>query len=130
MKYSLFFCLLIVYLLTPSSWSFADTLLVDPSKESRATHLFKTIRCQVCQGESIDDSKADLAKDMRQLIRNQINQGRTDQEIKKFLSERYGQSILMETPFISITWIIWLAPLLMLLLGIFMIVRTQQKSSY
>jgi cytochrome c-type biogenesis protein CcmH len=107
----------------------ADLPSPDPQLEQRATRLFQSIRCQVCQGESITDSRADLAKDMRSLIREQIGKGKTDDEIKDFLVQRYGQHILMETPFSRNTALLWLAPLIMIVLGLYSIGKVNNKRS-
>ena len=89
----------------------------DPALEHRATGLFQSIRCQVCQGESLDGSRAELAKDMRLLIRKHMREGETDAQIKAYLVEHYGQQILMETPFSGNTFFLWAFPLLILCAG-------------
>ena len=72
------------------------------------------MRCLVCQGESIDESSATLAADLRQLVREQIAAGKSDQQIKDFLVARYGDFILMKPPVQADTWLLWLAPFLVL----------------
>jgi cytochrome c-type biogenesis protein CcmH len=91
--------------------------LPDPAQEARARHLFTQVRCLVCQNETIDDSEADLARDLRSLVREQVRQGRSDAEIKRFLSERYGEFVLMRPAFSLGNAVLWGAPLLVLLLG-------------
>lgn len=91
--------------------------LADPGQETRARALFHDVRCLVCQSESIDESDADLARDLRQLIRQQVAQGRSDNQIKAFLVSRYGQFVLL-TPRLS--WgnsLLWAAPLGVLAIG-------------
>ena len=91
----------------------ADTF-ADPAMETRARHLQRELRCLVCQGESIDESGAFLAADLRHLVRQQMAAGRSDQQIKDFLVARYGDFILMEPPLKPYTWLLWLAPFLVL----------------
>jgi cytochrome c-type biogenesis protein CcmH len=86
--------------------------LADPAKEARARALFHEVRCLVCQSESIDESDAALARDLRQLVRQQVAEGRSDGQIKAFLTSRYGQFVLL-TPKASLgNAILWIGPLL------------------
>lgn len=91
--------------------------LKDPAQETRAEHLFAQFRCIVCQNESIDDSEADLARDLRQIVRQQVAQGRSDAQIKAFLVARYGEFILLKPRFSVGNSALWLAPLLIVLCG-------------
>jgi cytochrome c-type biogenesis protein CcmH len=84
--------------------------LTDPGQEARARALFQEIRCVVCQNESIDDSEADLAGDLRRIIRHQVRDGRSDAEIRRFLVERYGEFVLLKPSFSLSNLILWLAP--------------------
>ena len=86
----------------------------DPALEARARHLQRQLRCLVCQGESIDESNATLAADLRRLVREQIAAGKSDQEIQDFLLARYGDFILLKPPVRPYTWLLWLAPFLVL----------------
>lgn len=86
----------------------------NPALESRARHLQRQLRCLVCQGESIDESNSTLAADLRRLVREQIAAGKSDQQIQDFLLARYGDFILMKPPMQPNTWLLWLAPLLVL----------------
>ena len=86
--------------------------------ENRARDLSKGIRCLVCQNQSIDDSDSDLAKDLRRIIRKKIIQGKTDNEITQYLVDKYGNFILMKPPFYQDTYILWISPLLLMLVGI------------
>lgn len=91
--------------------------LADPAKEARARALFRDVRCLVCQSESIDESEAPLAHDLRQLIRQQVAQGRSDAQIRAFLVGRYGQFVLL-TPRVSLgNAVLWVGPLLVVLAG-------------
>jgi cytochrome c-type biogenesis protein CcmH len=91
--------------------------LGDPGKEARARALFRDVRCLVCQSQSIDESDAPLARDLRQLIRQQVADGRSDGQIESFLVSRYGQFVLL-TPKASLgNAILWVGPLLVVLAG-------------
>ncbi len=89
----------------------------NPTMEARARNLQRQFRCLVCQGESIDESRADLADDLRHLVRQQIADGKSDQQIKDFLVARYGNFILMDPPMEPDTYFLWLAPFLVLIAG-------------
>jgi len=91
--------------------------LSDPALEARARSLQKELRCLVCQGESLDESNADLARDLRRIIRERIAAGESDQAIKDFLVSRYGDFVLMRPPVKPETYALWYGPLLLLLLG-------------
>jgi cytochrome c-type biogenesis protein CcmH len=95
----------------------AEERLVDNTAELRAHEVFKQIRCVVCAGESINDSKADIAKSLRVLVRDRIKAGDSDAQVLTYITERYGDSILMKPPFDGDTYILWLAPFIMLILG-------------
>ena len=89
----------------------------NPAMETRARNLQRQLRCLVCQGESIDESGSPFAADVRQLVRQQIADGRSDQQIEDFLVARYGDFILMKPPLQPDTWLLWLAPFLVLAVG-------------
>jgi cytochrome c-type biogenesis protein CcmH len=91
--------------------------LADPAKEARARALFQDIRCVVCQNESIDDSEADLAADLRKFVRHDISAGATDAQIRATLVRRYGEFILLKPPFNPANAALWLAPFLIVLGG-------------
>jgi cytochrome c-type biogenesis protein CcmH len=94
----------------------ADTFS-DPVVEARARNLQRQFRCLVCQGESIDESGAPLAAELRHLVRQQIADGRSDQQIEDYLKARYGNFILMKPPLEADTYFLWLAPFLVLIGG-------------
>jgi cytochrome c-type biogenesis protein CcmH len=87
----------------------------DPALEERARNLQRQLRCLVCQGESIDESNAPLAADLRHLVRQQIAAGQTDAQIQAYLVSRYGNFILMKPPLEPDTYILWLAPFAVLI---------------
>lgn len=93
----------------------APGTLADPALEARARALQKELRCMVCQGESIDESNASLAADLRALIRKHIQAGESDAQIKQYLVARYGDMILMKPPFEANTYALWLTPFLVLM---------------
>ncbi|HKQ11159.1 MAG TPA: cytochrome c-type biogenesis protein [Rhizomicrobium sp.] len=86
----------------------------DPALEARARNLQRQLRCLVCQGESVDDSRSPFASDVRSLVREQIAGGKSDEQIEDFLVARYGDFILMKPPLQSDTWLLWLVPFLAL----------------
>ena len=94
----------------------ADTF-ANPTTEARARNLQRQLRCLVCQGESIDESGSTFDDDVRHLVRQQIADGKSDQQIQDFLGARYGDFILMKPPLQSNTWLLWLAPFLVLIVG-------------
>lgn len=91
--------------------------LADPVLEARAKSLQKELRCLVCQGQSIDESNAPLATDLRRLIREQILAGMSDPQIKEFLVARYGVFVLMQPPVQPDTYFLWFVPAVVILLG-------------
>ncbi len=105
-----------------------NEILKNPKYESRARNISKNIRCMVCQNQSIDESNAPLAKDLRILIRTKIKEGSTDKEIYNFLTDRYGEFILLKPPFNSKTLMLWLLPFIFLILGIYIIFYHNKKS--
>tara|TARA_B110000116_G_C16689094_1_gene514348 strand:+ start:106 stop:441 length:336 start_codon:yes stop_codon:yes gene_type:complete len=105
-----------------------DEILNNKKQELRAREISKNIRCMVCQNQSIDDSNAPLAKDLRVLIRNKIIEGKKDQEIYKFLTERYGDFILLKPAFKLNTFILWILPLIFFTIGIGVLIIHNKKS--
>ena len=91
-----------------------DEILRDPALEGRARGLSQHLRCLVCQNQSIDDSDAPLAKDLRVLVRERLSQGDTDRQAMAFIVERYGAFVLLRPPVQTNTLLLWLAPLLLL----------------
>ena len=95
-----------------------DEMMKDPALEARARTLSAELRCIVCQNESIDDSEAPLARDIRLLIRERIEQGESNDAVRAYLVSRYGDFILLQPPFKPETWLLWLSPVLVLGLGV------------
>ena len=94
-----------------------DEIMEDPVKESRARELSKELRCMVCQNQSIDDSDAPLARDLRLLVRERIAAGDSDSQVIEFLVARYGEFVLLKPRFNSHTMFLWLLPPLALMGG-------------
>ena len=118
-----------------SSVAFADTARStsgdDPATEKRLQALSKELRCLVCQNETLADSQAGLAEDLRREIREQIKAGKTDQEIITFLTQRYGQFILYKPQVTPTTYLLWFGPFLLLLGGLFILfhyIRSRRDS--
>jgi len=121
-------------LLAPAARALAvqpDEMLPDPALETRARGLSKELRCMVCQNQSIDDSDAPLARDLRLLVREHLRAGETDQQVLDFLIARYGEFVLLRPRFAPHTALLWLTPLGVLVigaLGIAMSARRQRSS--
>jgi cytochrome c-type biogenesis protein CcmH len=96
-----------------------DEVMSDPAKEARARDLSRELRCMVCQNQSIDDSEAPLARDLRILVRERIAAGDTDAQVIDFLVARYGEFVLLKPRLNSHTWLLWfLTPLVLIAGGI------------
>jgi cytochrome c-type biogenesis protein CcmH len=101
-----------------SAWAIQpDEMLSNPKLEARARAIGKELRCLVCQNESIDDSNADLAHDLRVLVRQRITAGDSDEQVKKYIVARYGNYVLLKPPFDAETYLLWFGPLVLLLGG-------------
>lgn len=123
-------CAMVLLVSTPAlSGSLPDERLADPVLETRAENLFSQLRCLVCQNETIKDSDARIAHDLRLIVRTRLQQGQSDKEIIDFIHSRYGDFVLMKPPFNRSTWVLWLGPAVIFLLGgatIFHIIRKQR----
>ena len=129
----IFFLLLIIILAvtTASNNSYAvdpEEFLKDPKQELRARNISKNVRCLVCQNQSIDESSAPLARDMRMIVRNKITEGLTDKEVYKFLTDRYGDFILLNPPFKTSTLILWASPFVLFFIAAFVLYWHNRKS--
>jgi len=94
-----------------------DEMLADPALEARAREISRSVRCPVCQGESIDDSNARISRDLRIIIRERLVAGDTDQQVLDFIVARYGEFVLFDPPKSGSNLILWLAGPVVLLLG-------------
>ncbi len=110
--------LMILLFLASPVWAVQpDEVLEDPALEARAREISKDLRCLVCRNESIDDSNADLARDLRLLVRERLVAGDSNEEVKTFLVDRYGEYVLLNPRMGGSNWILWGAGPAMLILG-------------
>ena len=105
-----------------------DEILQDQKLELRARDISKNIRCMICQNQSIDESNASLARDLRILIRNKIKEGNNNEEIYIFLTDRYGDFILLKPPLKLSTLALWFLPFIFFIVGIFIVFWHNKKS--
>ena len=103
--------------------------LPNPAAEARAQTIGREIRCMVCQGQSIEDSDADLARDLRRIIREKLVAGQDEGQIREFLHARYGDFILLRPPFSAATALLWATPVLALGFGILMLVLLRRRAT-
>jgi cytochrome c-type biogenesis protein CcmH len=106
-----------------------DEVMADPKLEARARNLSTQLRCMVCQNESIDESGADLARDLRLLVRERLKAGDSDDQIRSFLVQRYGDFILLKPPFKPETFLLWAAPFLILVGGGIFIALSRRREA-
>ncbi|HEX8215004.1 MAG TPA: cytochrome c-type biogenesis protein [Allosphingosinicella sp.] len=99
---------------------YADRQLADPRQEAEAKALMETLRCLVCQGQSIADSDAEMAGDMRALVRRRIESGENPEDIRRWLISRYGNWVSYAPPVEPATWPLWAAPALLLAAGLYL----------
>jgi cytochrome c-type biogenesis protein CcmH len=118
---------LLLLAITPAAAVQPDEILKDPAAEARARQLSAGLRCLVCQNESIDDSSAPLARDLRLLVRERITAGDTDAQVKAFLVARYGEFVLLRPPFSARTAALYAAPFAALALGGLLVWRLSRR---
>lgn len=94
-----------------------DRPLADASQEARAQAIHRSLRCVVCQNESIAESNAVLAADLRAVVRERVAAGDTDEEVREYMVARYGDFVLLKPPFEADTWVLWLGPFAVVLIG-------------
>lgn len=114
---SLLSLVLVLFLLSPAFAVNPDEVLDDPVLEQRARSLSVGIRCLVCQNQSIDDSDAQLARDLRIIVREKLVEGLNDEQILDYLVERYGEFVLLKPRLNNQTILLWLLPLIALIIG-------------
>ena len=107
----------LLLLSAPAAAVLPDEMLADPALEARARTISKDLRCVVCQNQSIDDSDAPLARDLRLVVREQLTLGKSDNETIDSLVTRYGNFVLLKPPVEPATWALWLGPFAVLLGG-------------
>lgn len=123
------FLLFFLLSLTPAYAVQPDEILADPKLEQRARDLSTGFRCLVCQNQSIDESDAPLAKDLRILIREHLTKGDSDAEIRDFVVARYGEFVLLKPRLTARTAILWATPFMIILAGFIVILRRRKDSA-
>ena len=122
--------LLTLWLALPAFAVQPDEMLKDPALEARARHISAGLRCLVCQNQSIDESDAGVARDLRVLIREQLQQKKSDDEIIAFVVDRYGEYVLLKPRLETRTLVLWLTPFAILLVGgAFILLRRRQPET-
>jgi cytochrome c-type biogenesis protein CcmH len=117
-----FFTLLILTLLiSPAVAVEPEEMLSDPALEARARDISAELRCLVCQNQSIDDSDAQLAKDLRLLVRERLVKGETDEQVMAYIVSRYGEFVLLKPPFNSSTYVLWYGPVIFVMIGVLVV---------
>ena len=110
--------LLLSFLLATAAFAVEPSeMLKDPALEARARAISRELRCLVCQNQSIDESNADLAHDLRVIVRERLTAGDSDEQVKAYLVARYGDFVLLDPPFKAKTLLLWCGPAVLLLLG-------------
>ena len=107
----------LVWMTAPAPAVQPDEVLPDPGLEARARDISRDLRCLVCQNQSIDDSNAPLARDLRLLVRERLKAGDSDDGVVAYVTDRYGDFVRLKPPFQANTWLLWLGPLAALLAG-------------
>ena len=122
-------CILaLMALLTPALAVEPSEILPDPALESRAREIGRALRCVVCQNQSIDDSSAEVARDMRRAVRERLTAGDSDRDVFAFMVARYGDYVLLKPPFKAGTLVLWLgAPLVLLVAGAALLVAARRR---
>jgi cytochrome c-type biogenesis protein CcmH len=121
--------LVLSMVLSIASANEAAPAVADPVLEARMMNITSELRCLVCQNQTIADSHADLAVDLRQQVREMLNKGMTDQQIAEYMTDRYGDFVLYRPPFKSTTMLLWVGPGVMLVLGLLMLVLMLRRRS-
>jgi cytochrome c-type biogenesis protein CcmH len=103
--------------------------LPDPVQEERARGIGRELRCLICQNQSIEDSDADLARDLRRIVREQVSAGRTNSEVVGFVHERYGDFVLLRPRFTAATALLWATPAVALVAGALLFLATRRRSA-
>ena len=125
-------CALVAILMTGCPAAYAvqpDEIMPDPAKEARARDLSRELRCMVCQNQSIDDSDAPLAMDLRVLVRERLTAGDSDGQVIDFLVARYGEFVLLKPRLSAHTLLLWLAPFAVLLIAAFAFIAARRSTA-
>ena len=122
---------LFFFVALPAAAQHLEDRLADPAQEARARELSRELRCLVCQNQSIEDSNAPLARDLRRIVRERIVAGDSDKAVLDYLVQRYGEWVLLKPRFNAQTLLLWLGPALLLMLGggvVFALYRRQRRA--
>ena len=119
--------LFVLAAITPAFAVNPDEVLADPKLEARARTISAELRCMVCQNQSIDDSNADLAKDLRLLVRERLKDGDSNEQVLDYLVSRYGEFVLLKPRLSAHTILLWAMPLLLLAIGGLVVLRQARK---
>jgi len=114
--------LILALVWSPAGAVLPDEMLADPVLEARARDISKNLRCLVCQNQSIDDSNAGLARDLRIVVRKRLVAGDSDSAVIKFVVDRYGDFVLLNPPFKATTYVLWIGPGVIGILGLLAVV--------
>ncbi|MFT4183664.1 MAG: cytochrome c-type biogenesis protein CcmH [Rhizobium sp.] len=117
MRRRFFLALALLFIAAPAFAVNPDEVLPDPAMEARARTISAELRCMVCQNQSIDDSNADLARDLRLLVRKRLANGDSDQQVLDYIVSRYGEFVLLKPRLSEKTLLLWAAPLTLFVLG-------------
>ncbi len=123
-----FIALVLCAMVTPALSLTPDELIADPALEARARAISAELRCLVCQNQTIDDSDAPLARDLRAMVRENILAGQSDEEIIAAVTARYGDFVLFRPRFAPQNYLLWLSPFLLLAIGLFTLWRILRKT--
>ena len=128
MRYFIHFAIGLLLIQAPFAESIEANGFATEKQQSRYTQLIENIRCPVCQGQSIGGSNSDLAKDLREKVREMILDAKTDSEIYSFMVERYGDFVVYKPPVNFKTYVLWFAPLLILIISLLFLFQTTRKN--
>ena len=120
----------VLLLLAGPAWGISDPaeMMRDPAQEARAEQVGRQLRCLVCQNESIEDSNADLAKDLRRVVRTRIAAGDTDAQVVGWMTARYGDFVRLRPPFNAVTALLWASPVLAVLAGLGAVLLARRRT--
>jgi cytochrome c-type biogenesis protein CcmH len=104
-----------------------DEMLRDPAQEQRARDIGHELRCMVCQNQSIEESEADLARDLRRVVREQVAAGRSDEQVVAYLHDRYGDFVLLRPRFTLATGLLWASPAIALAGGLLLVLALRRR---
>ena len=128
MRYFIHFVFGILLIQAPFAESIEASIFETEEQQSRYTQLIEDIRCPVCQGQSIGGSNSGLAKDLREKVREMILDGRSDPEIYSYMVERYGDFVVFKPPVNTKTYLLWFAPLFILILSLIFLFRSTRRN--